>query len=149
MPENQLTTQKSGLHIPENVRLYMDQMFQTHVAIMLRRTGYDIIRASEVGQSRADDRQILKKAINDNRILVTLDEHFGDWVVLLLHRHPGVIRVKANPATADNILSILLPFLQRLVPDKVRNHLVILSSSREKWVCTEKQPIPTPGGNLT
>ena len=134
--------------MPENVRLYMDQMFQTHVAIMLRRTGYDIIRASEVGQSRADDRQILKKAINDNRILVTLDEHFGDWVVLPLHRHPGVIRVKANPATADNILSILLPFLQRLVPDKVRNHLVILSSSREKWVCTEKQPIPTPGGSL-
>ena len=60
MPENQLTTQKSGLHIPENVRLYMDQ-----------------------------------------------------------------------------------------IPDKVRSHLVILSSSREKWVCTEKQPIPTPGGSLT
>ena len=96
MPENQLTTQKSGLHIPENVRLYMDQMFQTHVAIMLRRTGYDIIRASEVGQSRADDRQILKKAINDNRILVTLDEHFGDWVVLPLHRHPGVILLWKN-----------------------------------------------------
>ena len=55
--------------MPENVRLYMDQMFQTHVAIVLRRTGYDIVRASEVGQSRADDRQILKKAINDNRIL--------------------------------------------------------------------------------
>ena len=123
--------------MPENIRLYLDQMFQTHVARVLRRTGYDVIRASEVGQSRADDRQILKKAINDNRILVTLDGHFGDWVVLPLHRHPGVIRVKANPATADNILAILLPFLQRLSPDKIRNHLVILSSNCEKWVCTE------------
>jgi len=112
-------------------------MFQTHTARVFRQTGYDVIRASEVGQSRADDRQILKKAINDNRILVTLDEHFGDWVVLPLHRHPGVIRVKANPATADNILAILLLFLQRLSPDKIRNHLVILSSNREKWVCTE------------
>jgi len=36
---------------------------QTHVARVLRQTGYDVIRASEVGQSRADDRQILKKAI--------------------------------------------------------------------------------------
>ena len=137
MHENQLTTPKSGLPMPENIRLYLDQMFQTHVARVLRQTGYDVIRASEVCQSRADDRQILKKAINDNRILVTLDEHFGDWVVLPLHRHPGVIRVKANPATADNILAILLPFLQRLFPDKIRNHLVILSSNREKWVCTE------------
>lgn len=123
--------------MPENIRLYLDQMFQTHVVHVLRQTGYDVIRASEVGQSRADDRQILKRAINDNRILVTLDEHFGDWVVLPLHRHPGVIRVKANPTTADNILAILLPFLKRLSPDNIRNHLVILSSNREKWVCTE------------
>jgi len=137
MQENQLTTPKSGLPMPESIRLYLDQMFQTHVARVLRQKGYDVIRASEVGQSRADDRQILKKAINDNRILVTLDEHFGDWVVLPLHRHSGVIRVKANPTTADNILAILLPFLKRLSPDKIKNHLVILSSNREKWVCTE------------
>jgi len=123
--------------MPESIRLYLDQMFQTHVASVLRQTGYDVIRASEVGQSRADDRQILKKAINDNRMLITLDEHFGDWVVLPLHRHPGVIRVKVNPTTADNILAILLPFLKRLSPDTIRNHLVIISSSREKWVCTQ------------
>lgn len=123
--------------MPENTRLYLDQMFQTHVASVLRQNGYDVIRAEEVGQSRADDRQILKKAISDNRILVTLDEHFGDWVVLPLHRHSGVIRVKANPTTTDNILAILLPFLKRLSPDKIRNHLVILSSNREKWVCTQ------------
>lgn len=120
----------------ENIRLYLDQMLQMHVANVLRQTGYDAIRASEEGQSRADDNQILKKAINDNRILVTLDEHFGDWVVLPLNRHPGVIRVKANPATANNILAILLPFLKRLSSDNIRNHLVILSSNREKWIST-------------
>jgi predicted nuclease of predicted toxin-antitoxin system len=123
--------------MPENIRLYLDQMFQTRVADVLRQAGYDVIRASDVGQSRTDDRQILKRAINDDRILITLDEHFGDWVVLPLHRHPGVIRVKANPTTAENILTILLPFLQRLSSDNIRNHLVILSSNREKWVCTE------------
>jgi predicted nuclease of predicted toxin-antitoxin system len=122
--------------MPENIRLYLDQMFQTRVADVLRQAGYDVIRASEVGQARTDDRQILKKAITDDRILVTLDEHFGDWVVLPLHRHPGVIRVKANPTTAENILTIILPFLQRLSSDNIRNHLVILSSNREKWVCT-------------
>jgi len=123
--------------MPENIRLYLDQMLQTHVARVLRRTGYDVIRASEVGQARADDRQILKKAIKDNRILITLDEHFGDWVVLPLYRHSGVIRVKVNPTTAGNILAILLPFLMRLSPDKIRNHLVIISPSREKWVNTQ------------
>jgi predicted nuclease of predicted toxin-antitoxin system len=122
--------------MPEKLKLYLDQMLQTQVARILSDDGFDVLRASETGQSRADDEQIIKKAINDNRILITLDEHFGDWAILPLSRHPGVIRLKVNPTTSDNILRILLPFLRRLLPDKIENHLVILSSSREKWIST-------------
>ncbi|MCX5844867.1 MAG: DUF5615 family PIN-like protein [Deltaproteobacteria bacterium] len=123
--------------MPENIKLYLDQMLQAHIARVLRDEGFDVLRVSETGQSRADDEQVLKKAIDDNRILITLDEHFGDWAILPLSRHPGVIRLKVNPTTSDNILRILLPFLRRLFPDKIENHLVILSSSREKWISTE------------
>jgi predicted nuclease of predicted toxin-antitoxin system len=123
--------------MPENIKIYLDQMLQAHIARVLRDEGFDVLRVSEAGQSRADDEQVLKKAIDDNRILITLDEHFGDWAILPLSSHPGVIRLKANPTTSDNILRILLPFLRRLFPDKIENHLVILSSSREKWISTE------------
>ena len=123
--------------MPENIKLYLDQMLQAHIARVLRDEGFDVLRVSETGHSRADDEQVLKKAIDDNRILITLDEHFGDWAILPLSRHPGVIRLKVNPTTSDNILHILLPFLRRLSPNKIGNHLVILSSSREKWVSTE------------
>ncbi len=87
-------------------------MFRVDVAEALRSAGYDVIRASEVGQARADDDQILRQAIDGNRFLLTLDEHFGDWVVLPLSRHPGVIRLKANPTTSKNVIALLLPFLQ-------------------------------------
>lgn len=73
------------------LRFYLDQMFQMDVAQALRKQGYDVLRASETGHARADDYQILEKAISENRILITLDEHFGDWVVLPLRSHPGVI----------------------------------------------------------
>jgi len=53
-------------------------MFRLDVAEALRNRGYDVVRASESGLARADDQQILQKAIADNRILLTLDEHFGD-----------------------------------------------------------------------
>ena len=56
-------------------------MFQVDVAHALREQGYDVLRASETGQARAEDHQILEKAISEKRILITLDEHFGDWVV--------------------------------------------------------------------
>ncbi len=121
----------------DKLRLFLDQMIQLKVAELLSQNSYDVVRASEVGHERADDKQILNKAIKENRILVTLDEHFGDWVVLPLTKHPGVIRIKVHPTTANNISSILLPFLKNLFPEQIRNHLVILAENKEKWICTQ------------
>lgn len=122
--------------MPETYRLYLDQMFSIDVAQALREQGYDVIRASETGQARADDQQVLQKAISENRILITLDEHFGDWVILPLSRHPGVIRIKIQPTTSKKVLNLLLPFLRTHTFEQFENHLVILSESRAKWIFT-------------
>jgi len=122
--------------MPEPLKLYLDQMFRMDVAQALRDEGHDVVRASEVGQARADDQQILQKAIAENRILVTLDEHFGDWVILPLSRHSGVIRLKVNPTTSKNVVEVLLPFLRLHSSAQFKNHLVILSPRRSKWVHT-------------
>jgi hypothetical protein len=37
------------------MRIYLDQMFNIRVANALRAEGYDVLRASEMGQARADD----------------------------------------------------------------------------------------------
>ena len=122
--------------MPENHRLFLDQMLRLDVAQALQDEGHDILRASEVGQARADDSEILQKAISDDRILVTLDEHFGDWVILPLSEHPGVIRLKINPTTSANAINLLVPFLRLHPPHQFKNNLVILSPSRSKWVST-------------
>lgn len=122
--------------MPEKPKLYLDQMFGKEVAAALRSAGFDVIRAAEVGQSRADDEQILERAIREKRVLITLDEHFGDWVVLPLARHPGVVRVKVRPATTQNTLSILLPFLNTHTASQMEDQLVILSRKRSKWIRT-------------
>jgi predicted nuclease of predicted toxin-antitoxin system len=120
-----------------DLKIYLDQMFNLEVAHALSEAGYDVIRASEIGQARDDDNAILERAIAENRVLITLDEHFGDWIILPLSRHPGVIRLKVNPTTSKNVLSLLLPFLRHHSPDQFKNHLVILSSKRAKWISTE------------
>ena len=122
--------------MPEHYKLYLDQMLRVDVAEALCGEGPDVVRASEVGSSRADDEQILKTAIAENRILITLDEHFGDWVILPLKRHPGVIRLKVNPTTSRKVLDLLLPFLRLHSPEELKNHLVIVSPKRSKWIQT-------------
>ena len=124
--------------MPENYRLYLDQMLNLAVSQALKEQGYDTVRASEIGQARADDQKILEQAVSQNRILITLDEHFGDWVVLPLSRHPGVIRLKINPTTSENVISLLLPFLRYHSPAQFRDRLVILSPKKAKWILTDK-----------
>jgi len=118
------------------MRLYLDQMFNIRVADALRAEGYDVLRASEIGQARADDKEILQKSIADNRILITLDDHFGDWVILPISRHTGVIRVKVNPTTSEKIIGILLPFLRTHRQEEFKDHLVIVSEYKAKWIMT-------------
>ena len=122
--------------MPNTFRLYLDQMIQKHVAEVLTSEGYDVLRAFEAGQARSDDKEIMEKAIFENRILVTLDDHFGDWAILPLGRHSGVIRLNVNPTTSTNILYLLKPFLQRITSKEIVNHLVILSANKEKWIYT-------------
>jgi predicted nuclease of predicted toxin-antitoxin system len=122
--------------MPEVLRLYLDQMFRVDVADALHDQGYNVVRVSETGHARADDQQILQKAISENRVLVTLDQHFGDWVVLPLSRHPGVIRLRLHPATSENVLKLLIPFLRLHTQEQFKDHLVILSKSRAKWILT-------------
>ena len=136
MPEHLLIIQRSKHPVPESFKLYLDQMFKLDVAEALFGEGHNVMRACEVGQARADDHEILQKAISENRVLVTLDEHFGDWVVLPLSKHPGVIRLKVNPTTSKNVLSLLLPFLRLHSSGQFKNHLIILSPKRARWVYT-------------
>jgi predicted nuclease of predicted toxin-antitoxin system len=122
--------------VGKTLKLYLDQMIPSEVGRHLQNQGYDVLRASETGQDRADDQQILERAISENRILITLDEHFGDWAVLPLSRHPGVIRLKIASTTSGKILNLLLPFLSLHTPEQFRDHMVILSEKRAKWILT-------------
>ncbi len=129
----------------KSIRLYLDQMIQKHVADTLADDVYNVVRASEFGQSRADDRAILEKAIIEHRILVTLDDHFGDWAVLPLNEHPSVIRLKVNPTTSHNILDLIGPFLHKIQAEQVANHLIILPPIRKNGYRLLSKVLPEMG----
>ncbi len=56
--------------MPDALRLYLDQCLRAEVSQALKGEGHDVVRASETGQARADDAQILRMAIAEDRILV-------------------------------------------------------------------------------
>jgi predicted nuclease of predicted toxin-antitoxin system len=111
-------------------------MIDQIVAHELIKMSYNVVRVGELGLSKADDSEILKYAIQENRILITLDEHFGDWAILPLKEHPGVIRLKVHPKTTKNILEVLIPFLEKYSDRDFSNRLVIVSKKQKRWIKT-------------
>jgi len=117
-------------------RILLDQMLDEGVAVALRERGHDVVRVTDVGMATAGDDEILARAIVDHRVLVTLDEHFGDWVVLPLRSHAGVVRVKATPTTTTAVLALLVPLLDAHAPADFENCLVIVRRTGTRWVHT-------------
>src|SRR5437870_1555986 len=111
-------------------------MLRVDLAELLLAGGHDVVRVSEIGHARADDADILARAVRDERSLITIDQDFGDWVVLPLSEHPGVIRVKVHPTSTANIATILLPFLANRPQTELANCLIILSKGRARWIRT-------------
>ncbi len=119
-------------------RILLDQMLDEGVASVLSDCGHDVVRVGEIGLATAGDDEILARAVSDNRILVTLDEHFGDWVVLPLSHHSGVIRVKAIPTTTASVLDLLLPFFRTHESSVFIDRLVILRRNGSRWIRTSE-----------
>ena len=111
-------------------------MFDRSVRDVLREQGYDVIAVSEIDMATADDAEIMQWAIKNGRTVVTLDDHFGDWSILPLTNHPGVIRLKVNPTTSNNILNLLIPFLEQNSGRDFSNCLVIVRTTGIRWITT-------------
>ena len=118
------------------MRLFLDQMFQLDLAVRLRADGHDVVHVAELERSRADDDEVLQLASSDVRVLITRDGDFGDWTVLPLHEHAGVIRVETNATTTAEAAAVLAPLLAAAQQEDFLNHLVIVSRTRVRRIRT-------------
>jgi predicted nuclease of predicted toxin-antitoxin system len=58
----------------------------------LRASGHDVVWAGEWPDDPGDD-EILHRALQENRVLVTLDKDFGELAIVHRTPHSGIIRL--------------------------------------------------------
>jgi predicted nuclease of predicted toxin-antitoxin system len=84
-------------------------------AYELRTEGHDAVAVLEVGLSGATDERVLRFAVENGRVLVTLDADFANVMRFPPERTLGVVRLKVHPATEERIRQAIrraLLFLQ-------------------------------------
>ena len=82
-------------------KLLLDENIPIALARQLRRRGWDAVHTNEIGLKRAPDPQVLKRAVEENRILVTFNSK--DFIRLdAKYRsegstHPGILVSPERP----------------------------------------------------
>ena len=85
------------------MKLFLDENLSPQHASELRTEGYDAIAVLEVGLSGATDEQVLRFAVENGRVLVTLDADFANVIRFPPELTLGVVRLKVHPATEEAI----------------------------------------------
>ncbi|MFH1993985.1 MAG: DUF5615 family PIN-like protein [Pseudomonadota bacterium] len=72
----------------------------------LREAGCDVAAVREINP-RASDSEILKLAIDDSQIVLTMDKDFGELVYRLGKAHAGVLVLRMEDANGDEKASVV------------------------------------------
>jgi predicted nuclease of predicted toxin-antitoxin system len=76
------------------MKLLLDQGLPRSAVTLLIEAGIDTIHVAEIGLSAANDTDILQKARDDERVVVTFDADFHALLALSVATSPSVIRIR-------------------------------------------------------
>lgn len=94
-------------------RLLADENIPLETVRAMRAAGHDVYSATESAPG-APDRDHLKRAINEDRLVVTFDKDFGELLARGTDRpKAGVMLLRFVPASAAEITALLLDLLSR------------------------------------
>jgi len=88
------------------VKFLLDQDIYALTDRFLRQLGHNVVRAAELGLSRAPDSELLSRSAQERRLLVTRDKDYGS-LVFTEQLGQGVIFLRMSPATVKAVHSQL------------------------------------------
>ena len=85
------------------MRLLADQDVYKVTIEALKLLGHNVVTVKELGMQGATDRDLLRKAKIDNRLLITRDKDFGTLVFWEKELSTGVILLRITPMTTEEV----------------------------------------------
>jgi predicted nuclease of predicted toxin-antitoxin system len=112
------------------VRLLLDENLSPMHADTVRRLGHDAVSVLECGLSGADDTDVRAAAIEQRRVLVTLDADFGNVLRYPPAGAPGMVRLRLRPATEEAIDAMLRSAIPRVAEFDLSGKLVVVGERK-------------------
>lgn len=112
------------------MKLLLDQGLPRGAADLLRTAGLDAVHVAEIGCSTAEDHEILQKAREADRVVVTLDADFHALLALSGAAAPSVIRIRIEGLKADAVSQLLQSVIATCTDDLKSGAMVSITENR-------------------
>ncbi len=99
------------------MKLLLDQGTPRSAAARLRQAGLDAVHTGETGLAEAEDAEIIRRAAQEGRIIVTLDADFHTLLVLRQASQPSAIRIRIEGLRAEEFCGLLQQVLRQCAND--------------------------------
>ena len=98
----------------------------------LKELGHDVITVKELGMARASDEDLLRVAEDQNRILVTRDKDFGEFLFFKDKISAGVIFLRVTPGTLSAVHRQLDKTLQEHGQEELMHCFSVIEPGRHR-----------------
>ena len=112
------------------MKFLADMGISPRVVLSLRKQGHDATHLQEQGLGRMADAEILAKALQEKRILLTHDLDFGELLAASGGNLPSVVIFRLRDMRADNVELHLFKILEKQSPALERG--VVFSVTERK-----------------
>ncbi|MEG3859356.1 DUF5615 family PIN-like protein [Microcoleus sp. herbarium12] len=112
------------------MKLLLDQGLPLSAAALFRNASIDTIHVGEIGMSQAEDTEIIQKARQEERVVVTLDADFHTLLALDEAVSPSVIRVRIERLRAQALMDLLLMVIAQCEEDLEQGSAISIEPSR-------------------
>ncbi len=109
------------------MRLLVDECTGPAVAQWLRLQNHDVILVYDEIRG-ADDKEVIKKASQQNRILITNDKDFDELVFREKKQHKGVILLRLEDERAANKIAVLKQLLEKY-ESSLPGHFIVVTET--------------------
>ena len=93
-----------------------DESCDFSVIRALRKVGYSVKAIAEVSPSLPDE-AVLELAVAENRLLITEDKDFGEWVFAHQHAMTGVLLIRYPVSMRSSMIAAVVDLIGGHAPD--------------------------------
>lgn len=112
------------------MKFLADMGIAMRIVEWLRAKGYDVVHLREEGLHKLSDRDVFKKAVNENRIILTFDLDFGEIVAFSMGLAVSVILFRLRNTHTPFVIKRLENVLKESADLLMKGSVVIVEDTR-------------------